>query len=63
MTDETRKDQEHKDELADKDLDTASGGLSVHTGHEDRAEDRRAEDRRAEGRPAEGRPDTLIRKG
>lgn len=34
MTDETRKDkdQEQKDQLTDKDLDTASGGLSVHSG-------------------------------
>lgn len=28
MTDETRKDQEKKDELTEKDLDQASGGAS-----------------------------------
>jgi hypothetical protein len=42
MTDETRKEQEQKDELNDKDLDKASGGLSVHKGSDhDRAENRK----------------------
>jgi hypothetical protein len=49
MTDETRKDQEHKDELADKDLEQASGGHAIAPGDkraEDRAEEGRAEDHR-----------------
>jgi len=53
MTDDTRKDHDTKDELNDKDLDQASGGLRIV--HEARRADRddplRAEDRRAEGKP------------
>ena len=49
MTDETRKEQEKKDELTEKDLDKASGGGGGHTGapdHHDSEADKSAERRR-----------------
>ena len=39
MTDETRKDQEKKDELTEKDLDKASGGAPRPEAAADKAED------------------------
>jgi len=43
MTDETRKDQEKKDELTEKDLDKASGG-----GHTESADGRASAEHRQE---------------
>ena len=46
MTDETRKDQEKKDELTEKDLDKASGGGREGANGREGAEHRQESDKR-----------------